>query len=193
MANIRRACHRVAVLEKGQIAYVGAPEEATRRYVGSARYNTSSVGEVDLSGRDGLCYLAGIALEEEHGHRTATFQTGQPMRVIIRTTDLHEVVRPGVNVRVCNRSDMSVASFVGTSDVVAASGGKVVLNIPSMPLAPDRYWLDVSVFSIESETTVDTVRRAIAFDVSSHQGEVGQYQALHGDGAVIIPAQWSAQ
>jgi lipopolysaccharide transport system ATP-binding protein len=193
MANIRRACHRVVVLEKGQVAYLGAPEEATRRYVGSARYNSSSVGDVDLSGRDGPGYLTGIALEEGHGHRTATFQTGQPMRAVVRLSNLDNVVRPGVVVRICNRSDMSVASFVGTSDVVAASGGQVVLNIPSMPLAPDRYWLDVSVFSIESEATIDSVRRAIAFDVSSHQGEVGRYQALHGDGAVIIPAQWSTE
>jgi lipopolysaccharide transport system ATP-binding protein len=193
MANIRRACHRVAVLEKGEIAYLGAPEEATRRYVGSARYNSSSVGDVDLSGREGPCYLTGIALEEEHGHRTATFQTGQPMRAVIRLGNLDGLVRPGINIRVCNRSDLSVASFVATSEVVAASGGEVVLNIPSLPLAPDRYWLDVSVFSIESENTIDTVRRAIAFDVSSHQGEVGRYQALHGDGAVIVPAQWSAE
>jgi lipopolysaccharide transport system ATP-binding protein len=194
MANIRRACNRAAVLTGGHITFVGAPEEATRRYLGAARSDRTVGGSAFFENRQEQPHIEKVEVLGPDGFTTSTVESGQPMQLIIGIRDLDEITRPTVGVRIASRSDLSIATFVANAQIVesvTASGSvEIVLSIPDLPLAPDRYWVDVSVLSLDKHHQADVVLRATWFDVSSRHGGLGHYQMLHGDGVVMIPASW---
>ena len=200
MAPVRRMCDRVLVLVDGSLTFDGSPAEAVRAYFGGQGDGDGS-GRWDLLERRNPYPPHRIVLERvvvtgpDHTLPTAALEAGAPAALHIHLSGFDQVGRGVVGVRFTSDAGLSVATMVSRSLRTAGRPGRevVTMAMPSLPLAPGRYSIDLSVMSAETGQPVDGVTAAATVDVWSAGMGRDAWAALHGDGSVVIDVEWSSR
>lgn len=200
MAPVRRMCDRVLVLVGGRVTFNGSSSEAVRAYFGG-RGDGDASGRWDLRERENPYPPHQIVLERlvitgaDPTVPVGGLEVGAPAALDIHLAGFDQVERGMVGVRFTSDTGFSVATMVSRSLRPAGRSAREVVRmaVPSLPLAPGRYSIDVSVMSSETRQIVDGVTAAGIVDVWSEGMDRGVWAALHGDGATIIEVDWSSR
>ena len=200
MAPVRRMCNRVLVLVDGSLTFDGSPSEAVRAYFGGLGDREAS-GLWDLRRRKNPYPPHQIVLERlvitgaDPALPMAALEVGAPAALDIHLTGFDRVGRGLVGVRFTSETGLSVATMVSRSLRTAGRTERevVTMAIPSLPLAPGRYSIDLSVMSAETRQVVDGVTAAGTVDVWSQGMGRDVWAALHGDGATVVEVDWSSR
>lgn len=200
MAPVRRMCDRVLVLVDGRLTFDGSPAEAVRAYFGG-RGNGEACGRWDLLDRRNpyppheLVIEGLVVTGPDAALPTAALEAGAPAALAVHVAGFDRVGRGVVGVRFTSDTGFSVATMVSRQLRTAGRTGRevVTMAMPSLPLAPGRYSIDLSVMSAETAQLVDGVTAAGAVDVWSAGMGRDAWAALHGDGAVVVEVEWSSR
>lgn len=199
MAPVRRMCDRVLVLVDGTLSFDGPPAEAVRAYFGG-RGDGDGSGRWDLRDRRNPYPPHEIVLERlvvtgsDPTLALSALEVGAPAALDVHLAGFDRVGRGVVGVRFTSDTGFSVATMVSRSLRTAGRSGRevVTMAIPSLPLAPGRYSVDLSVMSAETGQLVDGVTAAGTVDVWSVGMGRDAWAAMHGDGAVVVEVEWSS-
>ena len=96
MSAVETFCHRAMLLHDGELAYIGEPEEAERRYL---RLNFESAGEGGAERQGGPVAdvhtrLVHAWLENGAGEQVTNIEAGEPIRLHVVLEALRDLERP---------------------------------------------------------------------------------------------------
>ena len=178
MAQVRRLCHRVVWLSKGEVRAVGDVEEVTTRYEDAMR---DGLAPEPLPGgglRLGSCEIEIIAvrLTNARGRRVQQLAAGSGVIVIMEFLAHQDItdVTFGVGVHAAETGvrclDLDMAHDL---EPVTIRQGKGVLEleIDRLDLADGAYHLDVGIYDAGWERTYDYQWRALPLEVIGAGGK----------------------
>ncbi len=172
-------CPRSVYIEAGSVLFDGKTADAVERYMaGGSGGERQQPGIFDLSqverrpGMDPV--LRRVELRRVDGTPAGTVPMGDGLRLEIDVEGL-ELPRQGLVARIATDTDvgvLNVAMNMTPLEVYDAgpTPDRVVLRIPSLPLVPGRYWIDLFVQEGHNQlkkTIVDHVERAAELEVVS--------------------------
>ena len=176
MSAVESLCQRCIVLTGGSVSFDGRPAEAVEHYFSSGTAgDEQGVGTFDLehatrSGTKGGV-LRRLQTQRPDGVPNATFRMGDGITFAIDCDGL-AYPRHGVMVRILSSTDVPLVALNTVMKPVevqrsTARQDQLVVRIPSLPLTPGRYWVEVLIGegAMGRKGTVDHVERAGWFDV----------------------------
>lgn len=169
LALIENACSRAILLDRGSLVADGKPAEIFARY--RQLMQVGNEASSDLLARPRECrfspQLAAVELRDDFGQPTAAVPAGAALNVCIdyaSTTPLRDAgfglivtTLEGVRVFLVN------SEMAGHRCPQAPARGAARCRLPSIPLLPGRYALEVDLW--HGGAHVDHVAQAITFDV----------------------------
>jgi lipopolysaccharide transport system ATP-binding protein len=170
MAAISSLCQSAFLLNQGQIIYKGTSSEAISYYI----QNSQNIVQQDLSDRIDRTGTQSTRVEVIHfrssqGIITDTVLSGEDVEIELHYASTHKNLLNKVKVNLVFVSEIGVRLFCCHSDVINSSignldsSGKLICNIPKLPLIPGRYSLDFALV-IDGQST-DVVNDAGSFNV----------------------------
>jgi lipopolysaccharide transport system ATP-binding protein len=171
MATIVNLCQRVALLEKGRLAYLGNCEDGIRRYLSDL--GTAEGAAVDLAEhpnrRQGYTPILGkMRLLDGAGKETTQFLCGGPMAVELSVIPDCPVREPHFAIGYedplgCRLFTVATYLSKEMKESLRATG-RLVCHIDELPLAPGRYCLSVNA-GPKHAVWSDFIDQAAWFDV----------------------------
>jgi lipopolysaccharide transport system ATP-binding protein len=202
MATILNLCRTVVVMERGQLACVGAPTEAINRYMRqSDRQATAHESEVDLSEhanrRSGARPIfRKVRLLDGSGMPTENLLCGEPLSIELEVDpegwngDLHFGIGFDDSM---GRRLFTVATYL-TDSVPAAfsTARRLVCHVDELPLPPGRYFLSLNAGRFYGGATDDVIEHPLAFDVvaADYYGNGRHPDARRG--TFLVRSRWDA-
>jgi lipopolysaccharide transport system ATP-binding protein len=198
MASIMNLCQRVAVLERGELDFVGDTEEGVRRYL--QRSATSSGSSVNLENhvnRRSGCkpLLGGVTLKNSLGAPTDQFLCGEPLVVEMA---LGKDVPPGeYHFAVGVDDTLGQRLFTAATYLSESFGGPdaetrvVQCRIDELRLAPGRYALSFNAGPREWVWT-DFIEQGLWLDVHASDYYGNGRLPKSEWGAFLVRSQWNA-
>jgi len=173
---IERACERVVVLDAGQVVFDGPTAEGLlfyHRRLGVER----DVAKRPASG-DRAVFVSEIELQDGMGHRRQVFESGQPLRLVLRLAARRPTASAKLAIEVRQASGRPVFRS-DTSLDDAELPGQVEFEIPRLALLGGDYDLVVAVQELgDPDPGID---RLIGFSVADAEG---------GEGIVDLRGHW---
>jgi lipopolysaccharide transport system ATP-binding protein len=205
LAPIRRLCQRVVVLERGSVQFDGEPRLGAEHYLSLLRHTAGGQehDQADLSRRenphdDGSLWLRTLTLRGEDGEPSRIVRIGGSMTMSIEVDLVRQVRDPVVGVRLLNDLDQTLAGFtlelhqlLESAGIAAASRCTVELQIPSLPLAPGTYSVDLGMSVGLGGPMLDEAFRAGVVEVTAPGVDRSEWSRMHGEGSLFIPASWA--
>ncbi|HEX2392731.1 MAG TPA: ABC transporter ATP-binding protein [Solirubrobacterales bacterium] len=194
LAIIQALCERGILLERGRIVNDGPVEATVNRYLaGLERSATADL--LEREDRDGRSWLnsmiSRVAIRDESGAHPDIVMGGRPVTIEVEVTE----VLPALECRItiANSLGQPVTSFdsevSAPADTRGAGTGSLVeCELPSLPLAPGRYRIDV-VLKARNQIQ-DGLQAAAFFDVEP--GLIGgrPMPPAGAAGSVVLPHSW---
>lgn len=207
LAPVRRLCQRVVVLEHGNLEFDGAPRLGAERYLSLLRHqdDSESNGRSDLTHRenphdDGALWLRAASTLDADGKPSRIMRLGEPMTVSIEVESMRRFRDAIVGVRLMNDLDQTLAGFTVEYQRLLEADGRgagsrctLQLWLPSVPLAPGSYVLDLGVAVGHGGAMLDEATRAVVFEVVATDIDRGEWSRLHGEGSIHIPSLWALE
>src|SRR5206468_9979154 len=120
------------------------------------------------------------------------------LRIEIMVEGLDAIHEPNVHVTV--GSSLSQCVFRISSRMVPLETAHtrspqetIVIDIPSLPLTPGDYHLDLGIHDLRDGTALDEVRKAAGFSVIPADVLGTGYQYAPKDGYFMVPWEWELQ
>jgi len=171
MAAIENMCDSALLLRQGRCVAHGATHTVVQEYLNAvSRITVSPLAERKDREGTGEFRIVGMALENADGSEATAFKCGA--EGVLHLTIDNRAARPLRNVRVAVVIDDAAGRHVALmdtwlvgADIAELAVGRTSLRavMPRVVLAPGRYF--VTIWSAISETVVDWVKDAGAFDV----------------------------
>lgn len=204
LGSVRRLCQRVMVLERGRLAFEGAPEPGVQHYLTLIRSKDqeSSEGRWALEDRenphgDGRLWFRAVTTLDSDGRPSRELKLFEAMRIEIETESLERFKRAILGVQIVNELDQVVAGFtveyhtlLDAAGQHAETAGPVDLRVPSLPLAPGRYSIHLGMSAARGGNMIDEVLRAAVFDVTSAEMDRREWLGEYGEASVFVPHSW---
>ena len=187
MGSVLDLCTHGALLEQGRVLKSGSIEDVVAAYVERSQDGTE--GRFRRVPFDAATHvLAGATLSNAAGEQTDLFDYGAPLRIRLETNPELES-EFGVELKIKNSVRHPVAyaaSWIAGADGFR-SGAPVEIEIPSLPLAEDTYYVDV-VCRRPRRAQVDTWWDSISFKVVNARPGESPVRVQGSDqlGAVIL-------
>ena len=199
MAAIQSLCHRVILLEKGLIAFVGDNCEGVALYLTSGRPQGTQLGMglYELTNRTNpyapnVIMIKKLSIQNSRGNNTDTIGMGEGLFIRIRIDGIDGCPKAQVAVIIKGRNDQWLANF-NTGMKPPTSGAKTtndfLLHVPRLPFVPGSYWIDLSVAQ-KSVGRLDYVEHAALLHVADNDVYGSGYAPGHGDGIVFLDGEW---
>jgi lipopolysaccharide transport system ATP-binding protein len=197
MSAIANLCHRSILLESGQIAASGESGGIIARYYDSVRTDdgTADLLAIDDRQGSGILRFSKFYLEDLNGNTCEAVKAGDPVRLVLEYTYKLNKKPNDVWVHVVFQNSRGQRLFACTSDVTGdrlvslSASGRFICTIPSLPLIPGSY--DVQLSCLIDRELVDKV--PYASTVSVVEGNffgTGRLPISHY-GDIIIKHHWS--
>jgi lipopolysaccharide transport system ATP-binding protein len=178
MAQVRRLCHRVVWLSKGEVRALGDVDDVTGRYEDAMREGQAPEplpgGGLRMGTRE--IEITAIRLTDAQGHAIRWLAAGTGMTVAIDFMAHRDVTGAtfGVGVHAADTGvhclDLDMASDLEPT-VIGGGTGTVELQIDRLDLADGSYHLDVGIYDANWDRTYDHHWRALSFEVSGGGGK----------------------
>jgi len=197
MASIMNLCRRVAVLERGELDFIGATEEGVRRYLQRSATSTGSAADLAQhpNRRTGCTPLLGkVTLRNSLGAPMDQFLCGEPLIVEL---ELASSAPPGeyhfavgvddtLGQRLTTTATYLTETFAGPDRAVR----KIQCRIDELCLAPGRYSLSFNAGPREWVWT-DFVEQALWLDVHASDFYGNGRLPKSEWGAFLVRSDWS--
>lgn len=198
MAAISSLCPRTMWLNDGEIVFDGATHEAIGKYVAHSRSSGGEAFDEYTERRGtGVLLVKRVLLEDLEGNEVDAVASGEGVRIVLeyeaeKHLNLHNLQ---ANVTIGSGSGPGIFSFLSSvsgADLSAAPpSGRLVCEVPELPLAPGHYDLQFSI--IVGREVVDKVVQARSvvvvegdyFGTGNPQPNVDYY------GSVLVRHAWS--
>jgi lipopolysaccharide transport system ATP-binding protein len=205
LVTVEHLCPRALLLVGGRLIFDGATEETVSKYLHllphAERELTPGVFNLAAGERAGGDYVGKLfkrlELRPRGGPPSDTIRMGDPLQIEITVTGLD--AEPDANVHVTVGSSTSECIFRMTARMVPLQVAqerrpeeKIVINIPSLPLTPGDYHLNVGVHDKRAKL-LDEVRHAAEFSVIPADVLGNGYQFTFRDGHVRVPWEWEVR
>jgi ABC-2 type transport system ATP-binding protein len=174
MGTVQGFCHRAMLLENGELAYVGDPEEAARRYL---RVNFQAADGQAGSRKDTMipdihARLVDAWLEDGAGRRVPNVEAGEPLRFQAIVEARRELPSPVFGFHCTNADGVEVFGFNRTLNVRGGQPDRLdvgqrvrIAGTIENPLTPGRYTVNCWIarsrnpgdWAIQSITILDFV------------------------------------
>jgi homopolymeric O-antigen transport system ATP-binding protein len=178
MAQVRRLCHRVVWLSKGELRALGDVDDVTGRYEDAMREGQAPEplpgGGLRLGTRE--IEITAIRLTDARGRAIRRLAAGTGVTVAIDFVAHRDVTDAtfSVGVHAADRGvqclDLDMASDLEPT-AIGGGPGTVELEIDRLDLADGSYHLDVGVYDADWDRTYDHHWQALSFEVSGAGGK----------------------
>lgn len=202
MTSVGFFCPRVIYLKEGRVEFDGEAGDAIGRYlaqVGNAKEDDS--GLFDLSDRDrsgSSPVLRRVEVRRLDGTLTSRLPMGEGMELRIHVQGL-KLPEHFMAVGLVTETDLRVIqvnTLIKPLQFIDRAAGQTmaVLRIPSLPLNPGRYWIDLRVSEggvVAGKRTVDRVERGAFIDVEPADVYGSGYEPPAGPGGAVCLVDFS--
>ena len=150
IAAIQHLCTQALLLRAAEMQAVGGVDDVVRLYLRQLEDHARATGEVLATSASGALQLVAVEAVEDTD-KTATVLTGKACRIRLRIR-VGDPLRGltasiGINDDYDRRVALLHSAFVATSFVVDRGEYAVEVLVPSLPLFPGRYSLDVKLMT----------------------------------------------
>ncbi|HEY3552728.1 MAG TPA: ABC transporter ATP-binding protein [Solirubrobacterales bacterium] len=194
LSIIQALCHRGVLLERGRVVADGPVQEAMNHYL--AGLEQSSGGDLmQREDRDGRGWrnsmITRVEVEDETAEHLGAVVGGRAVTIAVEVTE----ALPAMQCRIvlANALGQPITAFdselSATGDVRNPSlGTRIECEIPSLPLLPGRYRVDVV---LKARNQIQDGLQAAAFlDVEPGVVEGRPMPSVGADGDVVLPHVW---
>ena len=195
MAAVSSLCSRVYFLHQGGILTSGQPQTVIERYLDEIK-PTSGVNINERTDRhgDGKLHLTGVVIKDKTGDPIDVALSGQDVTVEIAYTARETTVLKNVSMAIALYSVLGQFLLFCENEMVGNSfkniplKGKMICQIPHLPLAPGRYFLNL--YCKVNGILADWVQQAIYLTVV--EGDFFGTGRLppSGHGGMLAPHTW---
>ena len=190
-------CSRALLIDHGRIDRDGPALDVVARYEAIQSRAARVDGEFVRSApnpRFPLPVFAAAQIETRGGTGGHVVH-GDPLRLVIETSDVLEGQRFGIDVRILDSRNRPV-TYIASAEMQGATfaaGDVVVLDIPFLPFLPGSYLIELSAQT--TGTTLDHWIGEIGFDVIRFDPfEIGSmFAPSHETGSVVPAHRWSSR
>jgi lipopolysaccharide transport system ATP-binding protein len=205
MAAIEAFCRRCVYLEAGRVIYDGDTPGAIEQYLaGGSVGSQRTTGVFDLDTAQGTApgsHQILRRIEIRRGDELAdALRMGEGLSLTIKVSGF-SLTRHVITVAIVTSADLRIATINTVQRPFDLSGGEempdqVILRVPSLPLLPGRYWIQVSVLErrrMKAWTVLDRIERAASFEVCAAD-VYGSGHAMSGQraGIIFLDSNWEA-
>lgn len=198
MAAIENLCERVAVLERGRLAFVGATAAGIEQYLNSC--DTPQGGDLDLSAHplrkpQARPILRRLRILNSSGVPTDRLPCDEPLSLEITVDEFPGVPHPHFGVALEDAFGgklFTVGSYLTDTPIPEVRGpARLVCRLEGLPVAPGRYSLTVFAGPL-GQLEMDRIDQAAWIDVtdSDFYGN-GRLPEAHR-GRFLVRSQWRA-
>ena len=197
MAAVENLCGRALLLDQGAIAFTGNVFDCTAAYMDSGR--SSNGADVDLTchpTRDAfaLPLLKRVRLLDKNYNVKDRFACGEPIKIEFTFDPSTSFRNPqfgiGVNDWMGSRIFSITTYFSDSSLPALVDQSKVICEIESVPLAPGRYTLSLSMGTLVN-LLVDNLENAVSFDVDAVDFYGSGRLPEASFGRVLVRSRWT--
>jgi lipopolysaccharide transport system ATP-binding protein len=201
LVTVEHLCPRTVLLIGGRLAFDGATKDTVSKYLNmfprAKRGLTSGVFDLATADRSGEGYekvFKGVELRPSGGLPSDTIRMGERLRIEITVEGLDTI--PDATLLIMVGSSSSQCLFRMSSRMIPPAAAHprcrdetIVIDIPSLPLTPGDYHLNVGVYDRE-HTFLDQVFSAAEFNVIPADVLGTGYQFAPRDGYFTVPWEW---
>ncbi|HEY2054158.1 MAG TPA: ABC transporter ATP-binding protein [Solirubrobacterales bacterium] len=194
LAIVQALCQRAVLLERGQAIADGPVETTVDHYLAGLEQSASD-DLLERTDRDGRSWLNSMirraAIRDVHGGHPDVLIGGRPVTIEVEVTE----VLPALQCRIVivNALGQPVVAF--DSEVSAdvdvrdtGAGSTIECEIPSLPLLPGRYRLDILLKG--RNHIQDGLQAAAFFDVEPGINGGRPMPITGGEGNIVLPHVW---
>ncbi|MGH3040412.1 MAG: ABC transporter ATP-binding protein [Gaiellaceae bacterium] len=175
MSSVQAYCHRAMLLEDGELAYIGDPEEAARRYF-RLNFDQSDGNEKGQGTRmvpDLNARLVDAWLENEAGERITNVEVDEPLRLTVVLEAARDLAGPDFTFQCSNADGVQVFGFNRKLDVAEGEPNRLeagqrvrISGTIQNQLTPGRYFVNCWIRRARSPGDIALqVLRPLAFVV----------------------------
>jgi lipopolysaccharide transport system ATP-binding protein len=200
LVTLEHLCPRSLLLADGRLVFDGPTEETVARYLRTfpqgQQSDTIGVFDLDAADRSGSTYHKVFKRLELHpggGAPSDSIRMGDRLQVEIAVAGLDEVPDPVLAVTFSSSLSQNLFRVTSQMQPLRSSRARqheetIVLDLPSLPLTPGEYAIEVHLKSPQG--TVDYVHRAGSFTVIPANVLGTGYHYNAGDGHFAVPFEW---
>jgi len=201
LVTVEHLCRRTLLLVDGRLTFDGDTEEALSRYLNLApqgkRGHAAGLFDLAAADRSGDGYekvFKRLELRPRGGVPSDTIRMGERLQVKIMVEGLDAVPKAMAQVTVGSSLDECLCRMSSRMMPLEAAHERrtdetIVLDIPSLPLTPGDYHLNVQLHG-EDSVIVDNVHRAAEFTVMPADVLGTGYRFASRDGNFMVPFTW---
>ncbi len=196
MGAIRGLCSRAIMIEAGQLAADGSPDEVIAKYLG-----TSGEAGFELNtghrSNDPLVFTK-VLLRNRHGETTTEFNPGDALTVEICFHAQQRIEQPHFWIGILSQYGPLITAsqlFDGRRADVIEGDGIIRCTFHSLPLLPQTYTLRIGARAANGATPIAATQEAGFFSISGRMRDYGlmseNADSLAWEAApVLIPYTW---
>lgn len=205
MGTIASLCERTVLLNEGKLVFYGPTADAVTQYATSS--GSTRVGEApgvfDLRHRANPYnrtgpLIQGVRILDGCGQPRDTFGMGASFEVTLEVKGLEKLPDVVFGLGISSNLGQKVLAMttfmrplprgVHTQEVSEAS-----CIIPSLPLTPGCYWIDVAVVEDRTAERLDYLERAVSFNVIPADVLGTGHQFREDEGVTFVPFEWEVR
>ncbi len=198
MAAIQNLCERVAVLDRGRLAYLGDCESGIKHYMESC--DEPAGGEIDLAGharrRPGCTTLFHrLRLLDASGRPTDRLPCGDSFAVELEVDPISDISQLQIGI-ICEDAFggklFTVGTYLTGTPLSSGEGRQTVTcRVADLPLAPGRYALSL-IAGPMGQVDVDVIDQAVWFEATcaDYYGNGRPPNAMRGP--FLMRSQWES-
>ena len=207
LVTVEHLCARALLLDGGRLTFDGPTEETVAQYLRmfprAAHGLTPGVFDLAAGDRSGGDYAVELfeqlALRPSGGAPSAIVRMGDRLRIEITVKGLDSV--PDANLTISVGSSLTENLFRMSSRMLPLEAAHarcrdetIVIDIPSIPLTPGDYHLNMRAYEAEGSGLLDEVHHAAEFTViPADVLGTGYHFAASKDGHFMVPWEWEVR
>ncbi len=186
-------CNMALTLTEGVAGAVVSAEAAVSEYLARIRSVTEfgCLG-VRLQGGGSSLVLSGMELQTRNGD--SSIRVGDSLDIILQIRDHQDCLGLECGIVICDEYGQRIAAlqsaYNSAMEIPPSAATEVICHIPSVPLVPGRYFVDV-IFALDGGI-VGTADRVLSFDVLFSDVFGTGRTPSKGQGYLVLPAGWTA-
>jgi lipopolysaccharide transport system ATP-binding protein len=202
MTAVQSLCSRAIILQNGSITTDGNVDTAIALYqaTGVVAGSETTPGKFDLMNRKnkhlmGQLIVHSATIRNAKGHITSAIPMGEQMSLTIDVKGFSEYRGSMIGIKILSANDLWVVGInteMKFPQILDArrEEEQVILTIPSVPLVPGQYWIDIGIDQ-KGAQSLDYVERAAQFEVIESDVYGTGYRVESG--VVYVDADWRIQ
>lgn len=194
MAALSSLCTRAILLRDGELVEEGEPSEIIEKYIGTDR-PTDGYVVLPEPEEPWAARLKAVRLRDRRGQDSTSVGVGEACAIEVEFEVQEPLSNPSIGVVIQDRIGQNLIRLTmretyGEAPAIQ-EGGRVTLEIPSLPLLPGSYYLQIGLVS--SGKLVDLAENALLFDVLERAVYPTAKLPPRGRAVVFTPCEWKLE